>query len=193
MVCFLHLTSTVCQILFWDVRYAKSELSSLVRSRSRPDGAHRAPVAGLRFLGDGRHLVSVGRDGAAAVWDLLTGRPRPLAVPPLRLAAANSAGLGCQLAVSCRGRRQLAFLPCGDQVVSCDLGRAAGLQRLDGHLRPVTACQFDSGQSRLLTAAADGQLLVWTARRPDQEETGGPRQHTDSAQHLTTDHWSDDE
>ena len=186
------------QILFWDVRYAKSQLASLVRSRSRPDGAHRAPVAGIRFLGDGRHLVSVGRDGAAAVWDLLTGRHRPLTVPPLRLSSSNSAGLSCQLAVTAQGRRQLAFLPCGDQVVTCDLGRGEAVQRLDGHLRPVTACQYDSREGRLLTSAADGQVLVWTGRRAPLVEEGRKegeekKANGGAADHLMRDQWSDDE
>ncbi|XP_043226803.1 DNA excision repair protein ERCC-8-like [Amphibalanus amphitrite] len=186
------------RILFWDVRYAKSQLASLVRSQSRPDGAHRAPVAGLRFLADGRHLVSVGRDGACAVWDLLTGRPRQLTVPPLRLAAANSAGLGCQLAVTTHGRRQLAFLPCGDQVVTCDLSSGEPVQRLDGHLRPVTACQYDRREGRLITSAADGQVLVWTAQRaaPPAEDgvrEGGERTNGNNADHLMRDEWSDDD
>ncbi|XP_037070618.1 DNA excision repair protein ERCC-8-like [Pollicipes pollicipes] len=183
------------RILFWDVRYAKSQLASLGRHHPRENVAHRAPVAGLRFLADGRHLVSVGRDGACAVWDLLTGRACWLAIPRLRL--SNTAGLGYQLAVTADGRRQLAFLPDGTQLATCDLGGGRLCQRLDGHLRPVLACEYDRRCGRLLTAGADNNVLVWSAARTSAHEQARRPDATGRASNgagdVMQDEWSDDD
>lgn len=110
-------------------------------------------VAGLAFSGDGRHLVSIGRDSVAELWRVSTG-DRRLAMNghehPLR-AVATSAN-GAWIATGGDGTRVMVW--------GAESGRLT--QSLGGqHADSVNALSFHPDSRLLASGDASGRVIVW--------------------------------
>lgn len=114
---------------------------------------HVDSVASLAFNRDGAKLVSAGYDGTVRVWDLRQGDSSILLRghdrPEIFFAAFDPTG---QYVVSTSRDKTARLWHLGD-------GHAAAV--LKGHTDDVTHARFNVDGSLLVTASADGAVLVW--------------------------------
>jgi len=157
-------------------------------SRPRLTVRHSAPVLDLAFQGDGRTLVSVGKDRNIRFWDTATGQP---ARPPLAhdWTVWSSTWIG-----------RVVFNPANpDQMITGDdLGRgycwdlrggpAGGKQQGPLLLHPsghmIWGAAFGPDGSRLVTACDDGAARVWDVAR--RATVGEPLWHNRGTEGVYT-------
>jgi WD40 repeat protein len=123
---------------------------------------HRDAVASLCFLGDGKHLVSGGRDRTLRVWTIADGHevrrqdlPREvtaLAVKPQTTSLLVAAGVALRLIDALTGEDQ---------------------QRLSGHLDAIRALAFSADGKWIASGSDDRTVRLWDGQtgRPVQRLT----------------------
>ena len=119
--------------------------------------AHRGDAVAAQFAGDGRSIVTLGRDGVLRSFVFETGTSQRT-IPMALDGPAVLAVVGWQAAVGH-----------GDGSVTVwDLERGEQTARLAGGPAPVTAVALAAG-NRLALGAADGSIAIW-----DVKQTAAP-------------------
>jgi WD40 repeat protein len=124
-------------------------------------------VRAAEFSPDGKTVVSGSEDGTAGLWDLATGRMRPVQVIGLSSAAFAPDG-----AAIIAGRREAAGGPFVS-VWSTDPNQVEPLLTIPEEKSWVFFARFSPDGSRIVTASADGKARVWR-RPPGKWAIAGP-------------------
>jgi WD40 repeat protein len=136
--------------------------------------AHEGEVSSIAFAPDGHHLVSVGMDARARIWDVA--------------GAQEDAGLnqqtGILTAVAWHPNGQVLALGSGDRGIYLWYWKdaAAGVPRLRGHQGGVTGVTFLADGSSLASSSQDGTVRLWDVKLGTV--TASLRGHTDAVVDL---------
>ncbi len=132
-------------IIHWALRGSEGEALRLLTG-------HKAAVNDVAFVPGSGRAVSVGDDGALAVWDLSDGK--------LLAFFEDSDAKGLGVAVSADGK--LAAAARWDKTVRLyDLQTLSERARFEGHRGNVNAVVFSGDGSELFSAAYDGTVRSW--------------------------------
>ncbi|MBN1347388.1 MAG: protein kinase [Phycisphaerae bacterium] len=131
---------------------------------------HTQGVSCIRFLPDGKRIVSAGWDGTVRLWDAMTGK---------EISSHAQRGEVWDLAVSGDGR----LIASGGQegvVYLWDVGQGVVRARLEGHTNDIDALAFSPDGRKLVSGDNDGTLICW------EVATGQPcwTQHTRNAKNY---------
>ncbi len=135
-------------IIYWSL---KGEEGTVIKRLI----GHNAAVNDVEFVpADGRETlaVSVGDDGAFAIWDLSAGEPVSI--------INDTADKVLDVAVSPDGK--LAAAARWDATARVyDIAKAEEIYRLEGHRNNINAVVFGADSSFLLTGSYDGDIRYW--------------------------------
>lgn len=114
-------------------------------------GPAGGPVAGVALTPDGALLLSIGRDGAATLWDVTTGHSawRLVDVPEGILAGALTPD--CAVLAFADGRIEVR-----------DLRSQQLLRKIPAHARRVFGCAVSPDGARVISASEDGTVGVFS-------------------------------
>jgi WD40 repeat protein len=129
-------------------------------------------VLSLDFSPDGRWLASGWEYGYLRIWDLNNPRVQPREYRCQMNAPPNRHGQVLPAAVSCvrySPRGDLLAMACGPVVFFRGMENRRVFARLTGHQHDVNSIAFTPSGEKLLSAAADGLVKIWSvaARRCD--------------------------
>lgn len=173
-----HLLATAClsgQTLLWDVRRAKSHLTSLdfghVKKRKQRSRyiAHNGAVNGLAFTEDGRHLLTLGRfEGRIRKWDTLDGHNTKT---PFEHVVIEHTKANVQFDVSSGGRKdcELIFVPSVANVNVYNTWTGKKSQVLSGHFQGVNCCVYAAREQYVYSGGSDRNILVWDTNKCQTE------------------------
>src|SRR5688500_7243157 len=158
-------------VTLWDVANRRQR-----RVLRLPEGAGNSMCEA--FAPDGRTLVAGCSDGKLRLWDVATGEPRGTldAHDGVIYGVAFSADGATLATCGADGLAKLWDVTRGDG--SGGPIRVTPRATLDGHGRqPVHACALTRDGASLLTGGADGNVLLWDARRGALVRTVLTRRH----------------
>jgi WD40 repeat protein len=136
--------------------------------------AHEGEVSSVAFSPNGHHLISVGMDARARIWDVVGAHEE----------ASLNQQTGILTAAAWHPDGQMLALGSGDTGIYLWHWKdpAAGVPRFRGHQGGVTGLTFLSGGTVLASSSQDGTLRLWDALAGTVTAT--LRGHTDAVLDL---------
>src|SRR5690606_9922147 len=137
-----------------------------------PAGAHgtigshsRAPVCGVAFSRDGRHLASAAGDGSVKLWDATHLDDQDQPQQPRHTFSGHVPGISLTIDFSPDGRR-LAMADRDCTVTIRDVETGQSVQARRGHTGEVHAVAFSpaAADGWIATAGEDSIVRVWDSR-----------------------------
>jgi WD40 repeat protein len=118
--------------------------------------AHDGEVSSIAFSPDGHHLISVGMDARARMWDVAGAHEE----------AALNQQTGILTAVAWHPEGQMLALGSGDTGIYIWHWKdaAASVPRFRGHRGGITGLTFLAGENLLASSSHDGTLGLWNAK-----------------------------
>eukprot|EP00873_Tetraselmis_striata_P037521 jgi/Tetstr1/457785/TSEL_044330.t1 len=155
--------------------------------------AHSGAITGLAASPDGTHLLSGGTDSRLRLWDALNGDHLLVHYADTH----NRASKARRLAFGAGG--SVAYHPSGSVIQVFDVHSGELRRVLRGHFDTINACVFNRAAGELYSAAADGNVVVWSppaeAVLPPEREVelagGGEGGPSTGAIQPDEDNWSD--
>lgn len=192
------------QVRFWDIRRSVGELgildledtagvlgaptSSFTRD-SKQGKAHRGPVNGIVWAGDGHHIVTCGHDERIRVWDSDTGANTLANFGPM----VRNSGLLPRTPVLAPPRflpleKDLMFYPNGHEILGYEMFEGKLVSRLRRQERQqlapgaapvkgqrnvvdrITSLAWRAHDVELYSAHVDGSIIAWKPRTEEDVE-----------------------
>lgn len=191
------------RIILWDARAANTALRVLDQNNGQVYynnkfklKSHDGGVNGLCFTENGQHLISLGWDAKAKLWNMTTGRRETVdfnAVPSEKRKCVQFDVAGCW-------RDELVYFPSDGKVLVCEVQTGKLVKTLRGHYNEVNACKYNALHQELYSGANDRSILIWT---PDLAQEMAYKDHVNVQRanigtsharvEVTQDVWSSDE
>lgn len=166
-------------VRLWDIRKASSSVgvldandsSGITNSSNRRrervnhygDTAHKGPVNGIVWTGDGRHIITTGHDERVRVWKSSTGANTLISFGPV----IKNAFLSTHLPLVSPDRlgesgKELLFYPTTSEILVFELFEGTLLKRLKAQSIPLS--RKDSSRSKIIQDAKGRPIaLSWRA------------------------------
>jgi hypothetical protein len=148
----------------WDVDSGRqlqefTEPAGQVQSGDGDDGPGSRRIWSVAMTPDGQRIITVGKDGTARVWDVVSGREL--------LQLKGHSGFVWSVAVTPDGQR---ILTGGDDSTARLWDAVSGRELLTfkGHAGPVWSVAVTSDGRRIVTGSDDGTVKIWEAASQEQ-------------------------
>ncbi|MFI6901085.1 helix-turn-helix domain-containing protein [Nonomuraea sp. NPDC050394] len=153
----------------WIASAGQDAAVTVWHSSALPYLGHTSPPIEVTGPGRGLMISAGGEDGAALLWNLGTGTSTTL--------AEQGPKVGRTSAVAFHSRTGRTAVARGPEVELCDAERQSCWAVLRDHRADVVAVTFSPDGQTLVSASADGRVLLWdvsTGRRRGEIRTDGP-------------------
>jgi WD40 repeat protein len=134
-----------CPIYLWDAKTGM-QTKSLV--------GHRGDVSTVRFLADGKRLLSAGHDGQLILWEIATGKE-------LKRMSHGPDSVIYRAALSPDGKQALTAGFRDSTVRLWDIEKGAELRRFEGHPGAVLDVAFSPDGKRALSTDSQCTVKLW--------------------------------
>ncbi|XP_065573004.1 DNA excision repair protein ERCC-8-like [Artemia franciscana] len=149
-------------IIFWDVRSAKSYLKTLKYKRSdKIESSHTGSICSLSFTSDGLYLLSLGNDKRLRLWNTFSLESVDVSYPKIPVESKRF----YRMAVTNELRNNKVFVPSEGKIIVIDIFSGNLEKTLIGHHNYIHSCVYSDICQELYSGGVDQSVLVWSCDR----------------------------